>query len=103
MNAHTPEPWIYLGPECKPYIQADGGQRIATVEWERNLSFSPDFNVAEETDEAAANGRLIAAAPDLLAACLAVLDEDSALDGGFLTTSRQLLEQAIAKTEGRES
>lgn len=55
--------------------------------------------------EWAANARLIAAAPDLLAACRAVRRRLLPYDGDALTESRReeldaMLKQAIAKAEG---
>lgn len=52
-------------------------------------------NYDETYDEALANARLIAAAPDLLS-CLKLLDAR-----GFTQATWHLCEQAIAKAEGR--
>ena len=62
----TPGPW---------YLSFDGGQRDAHVWANANMMAcvaSVHPGVGEETDEFAHNARLIAAAPQLLAACEAV-------------------------------
>lgn len=61
-SKHTPGPW-YFDPEHRPHhygcnVGAETGECIATV--------APGENGDSET---IANARLIAAAPDLLAAC----------------------------------
>lgn len=67
MSAHTPGPWV-VGSERSPHIygprhnlsrHANGRQHIAEVSSAQTDSTDP---------EAQANARLIAAAPDLLAA-----------------------------------
>ncbi len=54
---HTPAPWLYDEPAI--YSEAYGA--IAETMWDPNTEIDPDAQTA--------NGRLIAAAPDLLAAC----------------------------------
>jgi hypothetical protein len=49
----------------------------------------------------AAYARLFAAAPDLLAACKAVLDEFPAADGRRIERVKAICRAAIAKSEGR--
>lgn len=64
MKTHTPGPWKHL--THTPTIIGRGRRLVARVVWKP----MPDFlGASEETDEANANARLIAAAPDLLAAC----------------------------------
>jgi len=63
--AHTPGPWKF-----RKHLGGEEGEVIA-----QDVRFDTDFlYIAEifghyQDDECAANGRLIAAAPDLLAAC----------------------------------
>lgn len=62
---HTPGPWEFISPALHfvPGIRDPDGFYVATVS-----DYTPDLERAE------ANGRLLAAAPDLLAACEAILD-----------------------------
>lgn len=65
--AHTPGPWTY----DRGVVPPDGPQRYSTVS-----SADGDLAIAEVNDlipEGIANARLIAAAPDLLAAAQTVL------------------------------
>ena len=48
-------------------------------------------------DEQLANARLVAAAPDLLAACQAVLDEFPAFDGKRIESIKRICRDAISK------
>lgn len=106
MSAHTPGPWNLLPEECdRPYVRVrgtvPGGRfKIANV-------LTPAYEGVHEREakETRANARLIAAAPELLAALKLMLkgtDEDcgriqcphkSAVTAAF---------SAIAKAEGRE-
>jgi hypothetical protein len=70
-------------------MSAPGKARVFTTDGD--IAFS-----SFDDDMSLADARLIAAAPDLLAAC------KSALEAGVQgTTRRELLRAAIAKTEGR--
>ena len=82
MNAqHTPGPWIINGREIDG--PADSGVIVARL---------PEWGIlAESPDPASANARLIAAAPDLLAALNHVLER--ATMPGFL---RDKVKAAIA-------
>ena len=90
MSAHTPGPWTegYL-PQHRMRIVAEGGKTtICDVAlWVADYS------------EQAANARLIAAAPELLEACKAVLPlvRNSGASGHY----GDKLAIAIAKAEGR--
>lgn len=84
MSAHTPAPWTVSGKQIKAI---DHGKRY-TVATANNPKFTPESN--------AANGRLIAAAPDLLACLLDVLDADGDLDAMDFNRYRS----AIAKATG---
>jgi hypothetical protein len=90
MNKHTPGPWaVYLNQDTNQFevFHDEGrgyGRMLAHIVGERS-SFE-------------ANARLVAAAPDLLAACEAALDwfVSVAADGAPATTVRA----AIAKVRG---
>lgn len=92
MKAHTPGPWrvdadrceVQIGEHCRAYQRHDGGIWI---------------------DELEANARLIAAAPDMLAAlhkalCLIGLRDEWTFAGRHEAT--EVIRAAIAKAEGRE-
>ncbi len=98
MSTHTPGPWKVFWAEGKRHmfigIGAMDGEGVT----------DPHFNLWGGTEEqAAANARLIAAAPDLLAACrwaesaLAPFSKDPAEKSGIA-----LLRAAIAKATGTE-
>ena len=94
---HTPGPWKYhLGRGTNPrfHIHASGGYQIAsTTELERHPQAYDENELRE------ANARLIAAAPDLLAACKTMRDD---WENGNLSHAIQLIGAAIAKAEGKE-
>lgn len=90
---HTPGPWkvgrlplrLEVDENPIPLIYThDGGLEIAQVR-----------TSAPEPGEREANARLIAAAPDLLAACKA------ALDMGDEFEAEKMIRAAIAKAEGK--
>jgi hypothetical protein len=65
MAQHTPGPWTSkatasLGPQYKVYPEADG----------------PDIAIVYDHGNTKANAQLIAAAPDLLAACLQAQNQE---------------------------
>jgi hypothetical protein len=69
-----------------------------------DIGTSPDETLAvvcamdDNTDDA--NACLIAAAPELLAACQAVLDEFPAMDGRRIESVKAICRAAIAKAKG---
>jgi hypothetical protein len=97
MNAnHTPGPWIVA--------RYDYDRGVAAIETkERGVDLPDQGNwVADVCAVGAddANARLIAAAPDLLAALKAIQDDPCvAMDLRLLTQ----MESAIAKAEGRDA
>ncbi len=99
-DAHTPGPWTAQRP--RGVMPAGGG------EWPRSLIFAEGVGqrVADAywpCDEQEANARLIAAAPDLLAACEAILgpmDYYDPVKGFPLYEPFQMLKAAIAKAKG---
>ncbi len=113
MSKHTPGPWIY----------ARGPSGIATVAWCEDYAIGPDTGRGnpsqanyDDHGDAESDARLIAAAPELLAACRAIDKEWSEFwpegpDGGkppgrvfdIGKTTRQIwrgLRAAIAKATG---
>ncbi len=88
MAGHTPGPWVYESNE------SDGFYNTVSVD-----DHHPGrIIVAEVQDQQAkteANGRLIAAAPELLEACKLALEE-----GDMFAAQRSVIEAAIAKAEG---
>lgn len=97
---HTPEPWdvqnkghLY-GPSARHEvvngINIDGSKNLPTI------CRMPDLS-----EQSYANARLIAAAPDLLAACRAALDLISDLDPhGLNTGTYDQIAAALAKAAG---
>lgn len=102
MSAHTPGPWT-LGSRV---VSADTHDTFnVAVALLSSAREAPELS----RDERAANGRLIAAAPDLLAACERVIDalKDHVLIAASLDGARtqgreicSLLNAAIAKARG---
>ncbi len=98
--AHTPGPWIAdLGEAYRVRAQQDGGQ-VAIM-----MSLKGQHGLAgrRSGDEVAANARLIAAAPDLLEALIAITNQLERIgdtrehkDGAFIRDARA----AIAKATG---
>jgi hypothetical protein len=85
MTKHTPGPWHYA--ECEmgaPFIDTE--------------SVGDLFAVVLPLDEERANCRLMAAAPDLLAACEHAMRECCDLQG---TPAGNAIEAAIAKARGQ--
>ena len=90
MNAHTPGPWDYRDPDGK--VRANG-EVVATV-WQ--------WLVKDRWDERDANARLIAAAPDLLAALRQVVASafPNPTEHPAMSAAWKVAEAAIAKAEG---
>ena len=95
MSAHTPGPWEFYGDNNYGGT-VEIGPRL-TVSVDRADRF--DSSMAINREEMEANGRLIAAAPDLLAAlealCPKVLSGTSGMDEAIAAA-----ESAIAKARG---
>ena len=99
MSTHTPGPWRVDPHDYEDIQTADGSVEIATM---MNDDFA--YNVAPEA-EAAANARLIAAAPELLAALRVVeqaglIRQDGVIDAGVLAAVQGVARAAIAKAVG---
>jgi hypothetical protein len=98
MAAHTPGPWREgptegIGERGKLIVVDADGLKVCDCE----SDLLPGLRFARPYPEDTANARLIAAAPELLAACRAALAWYG-LDGDHLTDpARALLVTAIAK------
>lgn len=91
-TTHTPGPWGCTETEGSWTISADADPvYIATVAMPGRMS---------KVDQAEANARLIAAAPELLEACQLALDSLNSLVATN-TLSKQLLRAAIARATGK--
>ena len=110
MTKHTPGPWeVYGGAQVIVRKPNRAGAmvpgNICTVGLSpRQTSFGPRQDYQEALAERAANARLIAAAPDLLAACrdvLEFLDNGSPVHPGCLL--EQQIREAVARAEGSET
>jgi len=113
--SHTPGPWAVREP-CPIERAEDLAEGIPPNEQELTEVYSEDDGdqvcyVMNTTVCEAANARLIAAAPDLLAACKALAHDIRAMqftDGEYrlsLDSARSilaLLDREISKAEGRE-
>lgn len=94
-NAHTPGPWI-----VQP---AKTGDTLAMIR-AALPGYSGTRKIAEVTDVGTAgdaNAALIAAAPELLAACKATLAKIISMEIRATWGEAQTLAAAIAKAEGR--
>lgn len=86
-TAHTPGPWeVSMGED----VRAENGRWVAKMYSQGSIS-----DAARIVAESEANARLIAAAPELLAALKGMLDPD-----GY-TPVLAIARAAIAKAEGK--
>ena len=96
MSEHTPGKWQISGPYIRSRISDDVSKRIARFYADTKTMY---------VGEAEANANILAAAPDLLAACkgaLALLEVNH--EGWCIRTDGPefvALRKAIAKAEGR--
>ena len=96
MAAHTPGPWREFMDENGHDIIAEDGTHVAAVE---------TINPGHPEDEAIGNGRLLASAPDLLAALHGFVDEYDTNPETWPADMRTLLRAGLAaidKAEGTE-
>jgi hypothetical protein len=98
MTRHTPGPWHVgtLPPPEWRYVCSDNGDTIAAVaEWD-------GFDLVQEfcADQARANARLIAAAPDMLAALNVVAAQLDDIDNIANPEACKIVLAAIAKATG---
>lgn len=95
--SHTPGPWS-VSESIRKRVIGEREQEIVTADGQMvALLYDENWDPRGETD--AANARLIAAAPDLLAACEEFVRK---VDCGeaFSTRSYQQMKAAIAKAKG---
>lgn len=93
---HTPGPWIVshdLGESISIAKETSPGcNRLMPVAY---ATFTPNYRLKENREVAYANAALIAAAPDLLSACIAA--RGCIISGSSLDLALQKLEAVIAK------
>lgn len=106
MSAHTPGPWAW-DDEGGELFASRGASAGTTILWPRNISAECDarrdgwasalgsHNASDE--ESAANARLIAAAPKLLAACRTALTLRQL--GGMLPGVREIVQVVVDEAE----
>lgn len=108
MIQHTPGPWRKCGGSTPAYtsIYANRGYIV----WQMADGYAHKENgkgiQSPDYEEQAANARLIAAAPDLLAACNDLLDMLEEWDTGFMQPGQEFAaviaaRNAIAKAGGQ--
>ena len=92
MSAHTPGPWVVNALPSDPYVVFGGGIHGNGEPRQICVTANGFFGC----DESIANARLIAAAPDLLAALVAVLNDFP----GTKNARTEAARSAIAKATG---
>lgn len=90
--AHTPGPWLRGNPSRSHILQDNSGRSLIAV--------VSTWTMSDRADEAEANARLIAAAPDMLAALKMLRKHDEAYELELSEHQRDQLHDAIAKAEG---
>ena len=106
MSAHTPGPWIGAGPSFGDLLPRYRTEIV--TEWEDEdgeVCSICELPFAHHDDENEANARLIAAAPDLLAALRVLLRDVEAVDavadyGLELQSGMYQAHKAIVKATG---
>lgn len=99
-SLHTPGPWGDPLLSGAHYSVWKGKTQIAACRWINETTGQPSAECVQSDSEARANARLIAAAPDLLAALQAIVEHDWAANdegGRNLGRSAQIASAAIAK------
>ena len=92
MSKHTPGPWA-TDPECNNEIVL-GKDGIIVAD-----CCIVDAEGIRTQEQVNANARLIAAAPDLLTACKAVVEEDGFRGSALMRKRVDAMRVAIAKAE----
>lgn len=101
--SHTPGPWFVGGESGNEGEAEEIAAKSRTIAWTAN-TYSDAADEDFTTDEDRANGRLIAAAPDLLAALQALLHQVYQMRGmfpdedGTIAAAIQDAEDAIKQT-----
>lgn len=106
MSTHTPGPWNEGRPDMQTIVDGYGSKWIYAGNKYVAVASGRDV---EDWDEVMANARLIAAAPDLLAACKLVLQRWTFSEDQIHTHTwhdmqdcREVLLAAVAKAEGEK-
>lgn len=99
---HTPGPWEVddCGNIC------GGGAALAAVYGAEDFPCLPEEDYDAVNVECAANARLMAAAPDLLAACEKALEfwhSDHPNDTGEAMDAREFIRRAVARAKGEST
>jgi hypothetical protein len=101
MAEHTPGPWFISKKGGRHCVDASSGEE--GEDYRIALTWRSPFSPVPE--QAAANARLIAAAPDLLAACLAFHEAMDTIDDRRrdrrLIAAEKLAKAAIVRAGGR--
>lgn len=100
MSAHTPGPWHWLGSHS---LIANHGNRPAVLTGRSELSQrDPESGRLKPFDADSADGRLIAAAPDLLAAVQIALESlDFDLTKESKDELRKLFRTVVTQARGK--
>lgn len=99
MNKHTPGPWKAIPPKLGTAWVIDSGNPDAPIAMLYGAN-TPIQMKRARSGEAEANARLIAAAPELLAALQHVQRRLEARGGDFLEGTQEVVRAAIAKATG---
>ena len=95
MSKHTPGPWIvYHDGPSRPIILCGDNSMLSISRW-----IDGKFTTYENEE---ADAQLIAASPDLLAACKMALADSSPDSDDFRPQTIWALEEAIEKAEGKD-
>ena len=102
-NRHTPGPWAVKGKAPGPVVYAEGRrEHICVVQHD----LDQPYQMAKETyAQAEADARVIAAAPDMLAACeevAEIIHHRAGTGDPDLHRANEILRAAIAKAKGDE-
>lgn len=104
MTTHTKGPWTVRASVNGPYVARHSGS-LGDAALAKVLKVSGRGRMLEREQEQLANARLMAAAPDLLAALTALRDNVEADLSGWWTESTsnfmQQADAAIAKADGQ--
>jgi hypothetical protein len=111
LAAHTPGPWtasgctVYAGEIMLGCTYCEGNRELHPVICDSELLPDSTGIHGSGWDESGANARLIAAAPDLLEACLWLIARvpTNAPDGKSQIAGIEAARAAIAKAEGRNA
>jgi hypothetical protein len=98
LERHTPTPWTFHGGPIVDSVDCNDGSMVASLGRARPRDAEGGSWLSQE--HAAEVGRLLAAAPELLAACKAALPYYEACDDEDAVEVAATIRAAIAKAEG---